>query len=127
MTKKTSSHYKALEYLSEHPKCLGIDPKNVLIASIEPVLYSKGKFYCKVDLVYESKDKRVVIIEYKSNEKERLIRKGESQLERSVNFYQNVVGVSAEGRLITGNNHLEIKKKRRKNFPNHESKSKNRQ
>ncbi len=102
MTKRNSGHYKALEYLAEHPELIGVNPHEVLTASIEQVLFHQGKFYCKIDLVYELRNKKALIIEYKANGHRRLIEKGENQLQRAVDFYEKVKSTITEGRLITG-------------------------
>ncbi|MDO8468069.1 MAG: hypothetical protein Q7S56_03945 [Nanoarchaeota archaeon] len=124
MTKRSSSHYKALEYLAEHPEYIGIDPRDVSTVSVEQVLFHRGKFYCKIDLVYELNTGKAVIIEYKSNGHKELIEKGESQLERAVEFYQKIMKIPAEGRLITGDSYPQLKRGRKKPL-NFETKSKN--
>lgn len=108
-----SKHRKALEMLSQHSDIIGIDKKSVLTSSVEPKLFKRGAFYCQPDLVYEinSKDeRRIIVIEYKSNGDSKLCAKGESQLAKSVHFYKDILKVKAEGRLILGDTYPELTK-----------------
>jgi hypothetical protein len=119
-----STHHKALETLSRHPEIIGISPKRVMTSTIEPVLFDKGNFYAEPDVVFELVNKKVVIIEYKSNGHIRLIEDAENQLEKAVDFYQKRKKVPTEGRIITGfsypclvNKHLLQKKDQPKISP----------
>jgi len=83
-------------------------------------LFYRGSFYAEPDLVFFMKRRvnrklenfipfSVIVIEYKSNGEERLIEKGETQLEKSVNYYNKIIKISAEGKLIIGNSYLILK------------------
>ena len=115
MTRESrSTHKKALRLLSEHPEIISIDPIRVVSVSIEPLLFYRGSFYSQPDLIYELKERgqiRAIIVEYKSNGNQRLIEKGEGQLEKAVDFYQKIKGIPTEGRVITGTSYPEIKKR----------------
>ena len=94
----------ALDHLAQHPETIGLDRRKVLTASVEQVLFDRGKLICPVDLVYmvrENKTLKAIIIEYKANGHVMAIERGEGQLKRAVNYYQNNLGIPAEGRLIT--------------------------
>lgn len=105
MGKKRSEHAKALQILSEHPEYIGISKRSVISASIEQILYKRGAPITKVDLVFELKSGKVIIVEYKSNGERKNTIKGKGQLETAVSFYQDVKRVPAEGRLITGDSY----------------------
>ena len=103
------AHRKAIRLLEENPALIGIPRLKVLTASPEQVLFYRGKFFCRVDLVYGMKDGSVIIVEYKANGEKRLIEKGKSQLEKAVDFYQKIIQVPAQGRLVTGDSYPILK------------------
>lgn len=119
--KFNSSHRKALEKLAKHPEYIGLKRRSVLSYSIEPVLFYRGNFHAEPDLVFFLKKKintktndlipiKVLVIEYKSNGDKRLIDKGEGQLEKTVDYYQKIMKLPAEGRLITGDSYPMLRK-----------------
>ena len=124
MVKRRGEHYKALEILSEHPEYIGIRKRDVFTASIEQRLFYRGQFYAEVDLVFELKGNRAIIVEYKSNGEKRLKEKGKSQLAKAVHFYEKIKKVPAEGRLITGDSYPQLrsgisnKKEKQNNYVN---------
>ena len=112
MTKRqTDPHRQALEILSRYPEIIGIPKTNVMTATIEQVLFLNGNFYSEVDLALELNNKELIIIEFKSNGHSRLIKKAQSQLKKSLNFYRETKGARVEGRIITGVSHPCLVKK----------------
>ena len=114
---KKDSHRKALELLSLNPGIISIDPKDVLTSSIEQAIYSsQGSLLTNIDLVFILKSHsrsypiKAIIVEYKSNNSNRLSEKAENQLEKAVDFYQRNLKIPAEGRLITGDSYPALRK-----------------
>ncbi len=109
MVKQSRSiHHKALEILSRHPEIIGLSKKDIAVASIEPLLFYRGSFYAEPDLVFELTNRKAIIIEYKSNGHKKLVSKARGQLEKAVDFYEKVMGVSTKGLLITGTSYPEL-------------------
>jgi len=119
--KFNSSHRKVLEKLAKHPEYIGIKRRNVLSASIEPLLFYRGNFYAEPDLIFFLKKRvnkktndllpiKILVIEYKSNGNKKLTEKAEGQLEKTVDFYQKIMKLPAEGRLITGDSYPILRK-----------------
>jgi hypothetical protein len=115
--KKVSCHRQALEKIASQPELIHIKRDIILSSSIEQQLYLEGKFYCEPDLVFmvNSAEEfneislKAIIIEYKANGTHRAKNKGESQLAKAVDYYQKVLLIPSEGRLITGSAYPKIK------------------
>ena len=103
-------HKKALEILALHPEYIGISKKEIITASIEQVLYHKGKIFAEVDLVYELKDGSSILVEYKGNGNQKAVKKGKKQIDRGIYFYEKIKKVSVEGKLVTGDSIPKLKK-----------------
>ncbi len=106
---RKSAHRKALERINEDPTIIGLNKRDLLFSAVEPYLYSgrRGR-RIQPDLVFILRTGGVIVIEYKSNGHLRLTEKGRTQLEEAVSFYEKK-GISAEGRLITGDSHPSLK------------------
>ncbi len=103
-----SIHRKSLEILVRKPEIIGIKPSEILIVSVEPLLYGNRRQIIEPDLVYQMRDGGVIVVEYKSTNQPRLLGKGTSQLAKAMNYFSRM-GVPSKGFLITGDDYPELR------------------
>lgn len=100
---RNGSHAKALEKICNNSKSiLGINTREILSISKEQKLYYRGSLLTEVDIAFELKNGRVILVEYKSTEEPDLIKKGRHQLCKAITFYQDSLKKEARGMLVIG-------------------------
>jgi len=83
MPKQNNAHRRALEKIASNPEKFGFE--HVASVSIEPNLYHNGRgILAQPDLVLETSQKEVYIVEYKGNGDKELMERARGQLENAV-------------------------------------------
>jgi hypothetical protein len=100
---RNGSHAKALEKICNNSKkILGINPREILVISKEQRLYYRGSLLTEVDIVFELKKGRIILVEYKSDIELALIKKGREQLYKAITFYEDSLNKETRGILVIG-------------------------
>lgn len=82
LNNQRSPHRKALEKIAKAPQNFGIE--HIVSCAIEQTLYHNGRgIIAQPDIIFESSDNQIYIIEYKGNGEDRLLERAQKQLENA--------------------------------------------